>query len=57
SKLTPIGSLATLLWLANLKLRGVKISLLDYFKFAFIFSLGVLFAAVLGLWIGDSFDI
>lgn len=57
SKLTPIGSLATLLWLANLKLRGVKISLLDYFKFTFIFSLGVLFAAVLGLWIGESFDI
>jgi arsenical pump membrane protein len=57
SKLTPIGSLATLLWLASLKLRGVRISLLDYFKFAFIFSLGVLFAAVLGLWIGESFDI
>ena len=57
SKLTPIGSLATLLWLASLKLRGVRIALLDYFKFAFIFSLGVLIAAVLGLWIGESFDI
>lgn len=53
SKLTPIGSLATLLWLASLKRYGVNIRLVDYFKFAFIFSFGALFAAVFGLWIGE----
>lgn len=52
SKLTPIGSLATLLWLASLRLYGVRIRILDYFKFSFIFSFGVLLAGVLGLWIG-----
>lgn len=52
SKLTPIGSLATLLWLASLRLHGVRIRILDYFKFSFIFSFGVLLAGVLGLWIG-----
>ncbi|MCR8696920.1 MULTISPECIES: ArsB/NhaD family transporter [Campylobacter] len=57
SKLTPIGSLATLLWLVSLKLRGVNIKLLDYFKLSFIFSFGVLIAAVCGLWIGEKLDI
>ncbi|WP_096015843.1 ArsB/NhaD family transporter [Campylobacter lanienae] len=52
SKLTPIGSLATLLWLASLRLHGVRIRILDYFKLSFIFSFGVLLAGVLGLWIG-----
>ncbi len=54
SKLTPIGSLATLLWLASLRLHGVRIRILDYFKFSFIFSFGVLLAGVLGLWIGRN---
>ncbi|WP_086249379.1 ArsB/NhaD family transporter [Campylobacter vicugnae] len=53
SKLTPIGSLATLLWLASLKRYGVNIRLIDYFKFAFIFSFGALLAAIFGLWIGQ----
>lgn len=57
SKLTPIGSLATLLWLVSLKLRGVNIKLLDYFKLSFIFSFGVLIAAVCGLWIAEKLDI
>ncbi|WP_096022266.1 ArsB/NhaD family transporter [Campylobacter lanienae] len=52
SKLTPIGSLATLLWLASLRLHGARIRILDYFKLSFIFSFGVLLAGVLGLWIG-----
>lgn len=54
SKLTPIGSLATLLWLASLRLHGVRIRILDYFKLSFIFSFGVLLAGVLGLWIGRN---
>lgn len=50
SKLTPIGSLATLLFLLKLKISGVQISLLAYLSFACIITLCVLCAALFGLW-------
>lgn len=51
SKLTPIGSLATLLFLLKLKISGVQISLLAYLSFACIITLCVLCAALFGLWV------
>lgn len=51
SKLTPIGSLATLLFLLKLKISGVQISLLTYLSFACIITLCVLCAALFGLWV------
>ncbi|MBZ7963652.1 arsenic transporter [Campylobacter sp. 2457A] len=49
SKLTPIGSLATLFWLELLAKRGIKISFLKYCKFSFFITLPVLFFSFLGL--------
>lgn len=51
SKLTPLGSLATLLFLLKLKIYNIKISLLQYISFAFILTFCVLLAALFGLWI------
>lgn len=51
SKLTPIGSLATLLFLLKLKISDVQISLLTYLSFACIITLCVLCAALFGLWV------
>ena len=51
SKLTPIGSLATLLFLLKLKISGIKIPLLTYLAFAFVITFCVLFASLLGLWV------
>ncbi|CAM2968815.1 ArsB/NhaD family transporter [Helicobacter burdigaliensis] len=51
SKLTPIGSLATLLWLDGLKRNGVKIHLFTYLFFAFILTLPTLFFALYGLYL------
>lgn len=55
SKLTPIGSLATLLFLLKLKISGVQISLLAYLSFACIITLCVLCAALFGLWVSAKF--
>lgn len=54
AKLTPIGSLATILWFDILKLKGVEISWFDYIKAAFyvvtpvlvmsLFVLGLMFS-------------
>ena len=54
SKLTPIGSLATLLFLLKLKISGVQISLLAYLSFACIITLCVLCAALFGLWVSTK---
>ncbi len=51
AKLTPLGSLATLLWMQLIRQGGIQISWREYTKYGLLLTLPILLTALLGLWL------